>query len=114
MNETRQRMKGVGEQVKGKVREVGGAITGDTSEEMRGKHLTLSDYLDRNYIHRSEEMTPDRRQDLETIFNHNLVRSFHKGRGVIDVQEGLRAKTSSGHVCSAGWIIGLAGEQDAA
>jgi len=57
------------------------------SEEMRGKPLTLSDYLDRNYIHRSEEMTPDRRQDLETIFNHNLVTlgDFHAAQQILNL-----------------------------
>lgn len=57
------------------------------SEEMRGKPLSLSDYLDRNYIHRSEEMTPDRRQDLETIFNHNLVTlgDFHAAQQILNL-----------------------------
>jgi len=58
------------------------------SEEMRGKPLSLSDYLDRNYIHRSEEMTPDRRQDLETIFNHNLVTlgDFHAAQQILNLE----------------------------
>ena len=38
MDDTRQRLKGMGEQIKGKAREIGGAITGDTSEEVRGKY----------------------------------------------------------------------------
>jgi uncharacterized protein YjbJ (UPF0337 family) len=38
MNETKQRVKGLGEQIKGKAREIGGAITGDTKEEVRGKY----------------------------------------------------------------------------
>lgn len=37
MNETKQRVKGMGERIEGKVREVGGAVTGDTSEEVAGK-----------------------------------------------------------------------------
>jgi hypothetical protein len=57
------------------------------SEEMRGKALSLSDYLNRDYIHRSEEMTPDRRQDLETIFNHNLVTlgDFHAAQQILNL-----------------------------
>lgn len=34
---TEQKLKGLGEQIEGKAREIGGAVTGDTSEEVRGK-----------------------------------------------------------------------------
>jgi len=38
MNEAKQKVKGVGEQIKGKAREVGGKMTGNTSEQLRGKY----------------------------------------------------------------------------
>jgi uncharacterized protein YjbJ (UPF0337 family) len=37
MNEAEQKLKGMGEQIKGKAREIAGAVTGDTSQEIKGK-----------------------------------------------------------------------------
>jgi len=37
MNENEQRLKGIGERIEGKAREIGGAITGNTGEEVKGK-----------------------------------------------------------------------------
>ena len=45
------------------------------SEEILGRNISLSDYLDRNFTRPAsgEERSPIRQRDLETIFNHNLV-----------------------------------------
>ena len=57
------------------------------SEEILGKSISLSDYLDRNFIRpaNGEERSPNRQQDLQTIFNHNLVTlgDFHAAQQVL-------------------------------
>jgi hypothetical protein len=57
------------------------------SEEILGKSISLSDYLDHNFIRpaNGEERSPNRQQDLQTIFNHNLVTlgDFHAAQQVL-------------------------------
>lgn len=45
------------------------------SEEILGNSMSLSDYINRNFPGNAhgEELSADRRQDLDTIFNHSLV-----------------------------------------
>jgi hypothetical protein len=45
------------------------------SEEMTHQRMTLSDYLDHNYVNHNEEasFSPDRVDDLRGLFEHNLV-----------------------------------------
>jgi hypothetical protein len=71
------------------------------SEEILGKSISLSDYLDRNFIHpvNGEEGSPTRQQDLQTIFNHNLVTlgDFHAAQQLL----GLTPIASSLHLTLA-------------
>ena len=57
------------------------------SEEILGKSISLSDYLDHNFIRpaNGEERSPNRQQDLQTIFNHNLVTlgDFHAAQQIL-------------------------------
>jgi hypothetical protein len=57
------------------------------SEEILGRTISLSDYLDRNFIRpaNGEERSANRQRDLETIFNHNLVTlgDFHAAQQVL-------------------------------
>ena len=58
------------------------------SEEIVGHPITLSDYLDKAYIHEfesSSKMSAERKADLHTIFNHNLVTfgGFHAAQEII-------------------------------
>jgi hypothetical protein len=57
------------------------------SEEILGKSISLSDYLDRNFTRpvTGEARSLDRQQDLQTIFTHNLVTlgDFHAAQQVL-------------------------------
>jgi len=57
------------------------------SEEMLGREMSLSDYLDSHFFRErnGEKMSADRRQALQTIFNHNLVTlgDFHAAQEVL-------------------------------
>lgn len=57
------------------------------SEEMLGREMSLSDYLDRNFAREGdgEKMSDDRRQAIQTIFTHNLVTlgDFHAAQQVL-------------------------------
>ena len=59
------------------------------SEEILGKSISLSDYLDHNFIRpaNGEERSPNRQQDLQTIFNHNLVTlgDFHAAQQILSL-----------------------------
>ncbi|ADV83422.1 hypothetical protein [Terriglobus saanensis] len=60
------------------------------SEEIVGHPITLSDYLDKAYIHEFEsspKMSAERKADLHTIFNHNLVTfgGFHAAQEIIEI-----------------------------
>jgi len=71
------------------------------SEEILGKSISLSDYLDRNFTRPEpgEARSPDRQQDLQTIFTHNLVTlgDFHAAQQVL----GLTPIASSLHLALA-------------
>jgi len=61
------------------------------SEEIVGHPITLSDYLDKTYIHEfesSSKMNAERKADLRTIFNHNLVTfgGFHAAQDIIAME----------------------------
>lgn len=57
------------------------------SEEIRGREMSLNDYLERNFIPRikDEKISPDRRHALQTIFGHSLVTmgDFHAAQKVL-------------------------------
>jgi hypothetical protein len=71
------------------------------SEEILGKSISLSDYLNHNFIRPAdgEARSPNRQQDLQTIFNHNLVTlgDFHAAQQVL----GLTPIASSLHLTLA-------------
>jgi hypothetical protein len=59
------------------------------SEEITGQPVSLSDYLDRRFTGRTDrdQMSADRRQALDTIFNHNLVTlgDFHAAQQILSL-----------------------------
>jgi hypothetical protein len=59
------------------------------SEEVTGKPISLSDYLDRKFTggESAGQMSADRRQALDTIFNHNLVTlgDFHAAQQILSL-----------------------------
>lgn len=71
------------------------------SEEILGRGISLSDYLDRNFTRPAagEARSPDRQQDLQTIFTHNLVTlgDFHAAQQIL----GLTPIASSLHLALA-------------
>jgi hypothetical protein len=71
------------------------------SEEILGHGMSLSDYLDRNFLRPAvgEQRSPDRQQDLDTIFGHNLVTlgDFHAAQQIL----GLTPVASSMHLTLA-------------
>lgn len=59
------------------------------SEEILGRPVTLSDYLDHRYIPANAQppLSVDRIRDLDTIFNHNLVTlgDFHAAQQILNL-----------------------------
>lgn len=59
------------------------------AEEMTGKRISLSQYLDRNFISPfgGATMTPEQSQALHTVFNHNLVTlgDFHAAQQILSL-----------------------------
>ncbi len=57
------------------------------SEEMLGRPISFSDYLDRNYLRdaQSSTLSSDRKADVRTVFLHNLVMlgDFHAAQQIL-------------------------------
>ncbi len=71
------------------------------SEEILGTHMSLSSYLNHDYMAQTQDphISADRKADVRTVFNHNLVTlgDFHAAQTILDLAPG----TSSLHLTLA-------------